>query len=95
MTSDLRALDVAPRNTESQDPLAAFLKTVLDLSFAMLGNARVTSGRSQSALEVVRQELRIICSLEGRVEDPKLRAAIHERTIDLEFALDAFSALTG
>lgn len=26
---------------------------------------------------------------------PKLRAAIYERTIDLEFALDAFTALTG
>jgi len=93
MTPELSAL--APPAAESQEPLAAFLKTVLELSFAMLGTARLTSGRSQSALEAVRQALRIICSLEGRVEDPSSRAAIHNRTIDLEFALDAFSMLTG
>jgi hypothetical protein len=93
MTPELRAL-VLPV-AESQEPLVAFLKTVLELSFAMLGTARLTSGRSQSALEAVRQALRIICSLESRVEDPRSRAAIHNRTIDLEFALDALSTLTG
>ena len=92
MTPELRAL-VLPV-AESQEPLVAFLKTVLELSFAMLGTARLTSGCSQSALEAVRQALRIICSLEGRVEDPRSRAAIHNRTIDLEFALDALSTLT-
>ena len=84
-----------PVAAEGQEPLAAFLKTVLELSFALLGTARFTSGRSQSALEAVSQTLRIICSLEGRVEDPKSRTAIHNRTIDLEFALDAFSMMTG
>jgi hypothetical protein len=61
----------------------------------MLGTARLTADRSQPAMEAVCQVLRVICSLEGRVEDPKSRAAIHIRTIDLEFALDELSMLTG
>ena len=93
MTPELRAL--APPVAKSQEPLVAFLRTVLELSFTMLGTARLTSGRSQSALEAVRQTLPIICSLEGRVEDSGSRAAIHNRTIDLEIALDALSMLTG
>ena len=60
-----------------------------------VGNARLTAGRSQSALEAVRQVLPAICSLEGRVEDPESRTAIHNRAIDLESTLDAFSMLTG
>ena len=81
------------RAGEIQEPLFAFLKTVLELSFTMLGTARLTAGRSQPAMEAVRQVLRVICSLEGRVEDPKSRAAIHNRTIDLQYALDACSML--
>ena len=90
MTSELRAW--AP---EGQEPLVAFLRTVLELSFTMLGTARLTSGRSQSALEAVRQTLPIICNLEGRVEDFGSRTAIHTRTIELEVALNALSMLTG
>jgi hypothetical protein len=92
MTPELRAW--APLVAEDQEPLVAFLKAVLELSFAMLETARLTSGRSQSALEAVSQTLRIICSLESRIEDPESRVAIHNRTIDLEFALDACSTLT-
>jgi hypothetical protein len=93
MSPELRVLETLV--VESHNPLVAFLKTVTELSFAMLGTARLTSGRSQSALEAVRQVLRVICSLEGRIEDPESRVAIHNRAIDLEFALDAFSMLTG
>jgi hypothetical protein len=93
MTPELRALETL--FVESQNPLVAFLKTVIELSFAMLGTARLTSGRSQVALEAVRQELRVICSLEGRVEDPESRSAIHNKAIELELALDVFSILTG
>ena len=78
---------------EIQEPLFAFLKTVLELSFSMLGTARLTAGRSQPAMEAVGQVLRVICSLEGRVEDPESRVAIHNRTIDLQYALDACSML--
>jgi hypothetical protein len=93
MTPELRTL--ASPVVDSQEPLVTFLKMVLELSFAMLGTARLTSGRSQSALEAVSQAIRMICSLEGRVENPKWRAAIHNRTIDLELALDSVSMLTG
>jgi hypothetical protein len=92
-TPELRAL-VSPA-TERPEPILAFLKAVLELSFDLLGNARLTLGRSQPALEAVREVLPIICSLEGRVDDPKSRAAIHNRAIDLESALDAFSMLAG
>jgi hypothetical protein len=93
MTPKLKA--VAPSAAESQEPLLAFLKAVLKLSFALLGNARPTSGRSQPALTAVRQILPVICSLEGSVEDPKSRAVIHNRAIDLKFALDAFVMFAG
>src|ERR1035438_8750796 len=93
MTPELRAL--APPAARKPEPLPAFLKAVLELSFDLLGNARLASGRSQPALEAVREVLPIICSLEGRIEDPKSRKAIHNRAIDLEFALDAFSMLAG
>ena len=81
------------RAGEIQEPLFAFLKTILELSFTMLGTARLTAGRSQPAMEAVGQVLRVICSLEVRVEDPKSRSAIHNRTIDLQYALDACSML--
>ena len=93
MTPELRAW--ALPGAKCQEPLLAFLEAILDLSFAMLGNARLTAGRSQSALEAVRQVLPAICSLEGRVEDPESRTAIHNRAIDLESTLGAFSMLTG
>lgn len=80
---------------QSPEPLPAFLKAVLELSFTLLGKARLTGGRAQPALEAVREVLSIICSLEGRIEDPKSRTAIHNRAIDLAFALDAFSMLAG
>jgi len=92
MTPELRVLE--PAGAESQTSLVTFLQTVIELSFAMLGTVRLASGRSQLALEVVRQVLRTICTLEGRVEDPEKRGAIHNRVIDLELALDAFSMLT-
>jgi hypothetical protein len=78
---------------QEQEPLVAFLKAFLELLFTLLETARIAAGRSQSALEAVRQSLLVICSLEGRVEDSRSRLAIHNRTIDLELALDACSML--
>ena len=92
MTSELNASSATA--AESQQPLIAFLRTALELSFAMLETDRLTSGRFRSTPEAVSQALRIICSLEGRVEDPRSRVAIHNKTIDLEFALDALLAET-
>jgi len=75
----------------SQEAIAAFLVTEIDLAFTMLDVATAQPETRYAAVEHARAALLVVRQFEGRVEDPKLWRAIHQRTDELEAAIHELS----
>jgi hypothetical protein len=89
---DLRQ-KLAVQARQSAENLSHFLENDLELSFTMLRSARTIRDpeRIAATLGRVRRALTIIRTLQGRLDDPGERKAIHDRTNDLERELNSFA----
>ncbi len=80
------------RHAQSQTKLIEFLRSNLDVAFAMFNAAELEDDpeRYKSALEEARVALDTIRSLERRIEDSGAFRDIHGRARELQATLNAF-----
>ena len=83
---------LAQLESASQDALATFLVTDIDLAFTMLELARThrLAEHRERSLEHANTALHSIRHFEERITDPERRRKVHARTDELEAAINAF-----
>ena len=83
--------ELKEKGDPAQQQLVDFLQADLDLCFTMLKTSVITSDpvHHLTTSRHVSEGLRIIRKLLDRIEDPQAQKAIHERTDELEEALES------
>lgn len=80
------------QQASTQEKLVDFLQADLELCFTMLNAARRASDpvHRHSTLERIRQGLRVIRNLSGRIEKPESWKTVNARADELEGELESF-----
>ena len=89
--SSTLAASYAKTHAANQGGLADLLQADLELCFAVLATARLTSSprHHESSMQIVREGVDTIRTLADRIEDFNFRAIVHDAVDELERALES------
>jgi hypothetical protein len=84
--------ELKEKKDAAQKQLVEFLQSDLDLCFTMLDTVEIATDpvHTRSLLRHVNEGLLIIRRLSGRIEDPEVWKVMHERSNELDRALEPF-----